>query len=266
MRTNLFPYIFLSGITIVFSGWFWFWGMQQGPISSMGEVPGVFTASNIFFSLLFFSFSWVVLRRGFNSKKTSFVVLAGLVAWYVAVVFLGSIGFFAARPLFAPNIMLAFILLFFASKKILSIPSLQEAFRRVPLHWIFMVQTFRVMGVGFLTLYFMKVLPGEFAIPTGVGDVFIGISAPLVAYLYTLHTSYTRKLAIFWNYLGIADLLMAISLGILTYSKPFQVIPTEIPNDPIALYPLIIIPVFAVPLSLLLHLFSLRVLQKEVKP
>lgn len=250
MRANLFPYVFLSGVAIVFSGWFWFWGMQQSPV----------------FSLLFFSFSWVVLQKGFNNKKTSFVVLAGLVAWYAAVVFLGSIGFFAARPLFAPNLMFAFILLFFAIKKILSIPSLQDAFGRVPLHWVFMVQTFRVMGVGFLSLYGMKVLPGEFAIPTGVGDMFIGISAPLVAYLYTLHTSHARKLAIFWNYLGIADLLMAISLGILTYSKPFQVIPTEIPNDPVALYPLIIIPIFAVPLSLLLHLFSLRVLQKEVKP
>ena len=191
------------------------------------------------------------------------MVLVGLVVWYVTVVFLGSIEFFAARPLFAPNIIFAFILLFFAMKKILSIPSLQEAFRRVPLHWVFMVQTFRVMGVGFLTLYFMKVLPGEFAIPTGVGDVFIGISAPLVAYLYTLKRSYSKKVAILWNYLGIADLTMAISLGILTYSNPFQVIPTEIPNDHIALSPLIIIPVFAVPLSLLLHLFSLKVLKKD---
>lgn len=250
MRTNPFPYIFLSGLAIVFSGWFWFSGMQQGPI----------------FSLLFFSSAWAVLRKGFTNKKTSFVVLAGLSAWYVAVVFLGNVGFFAARPLFAPNIAFAFILLFVAIKKILSIPSLEEAFSRIPLHWVFMVQTFRVMGVGFLSLYFMKVLPGEFAIPTGVGDVFVGISAPLVAYIYTLHISYSRKLAIFWNYLGIADLLMAISLGILTYSKPFQVIPTEIPNDPIALYPSIIIPVFAVPLSLLLHLFSLKVLQKSVKP
>lgn len=266
MRANLFLSIFLSGIAAVFSGWFWFWGTQQDPVSSIREVSRFFTASSIFASILFFGSSWVVLHKGFSDKKASFVVLAGLVTWYMAVVFLGTIGFFGARPLFAPNIMLAFILLFFAIKRILSIPSLQEAFQKVPLHWVFMVQTFRVMGVGFLTLYFMKVLPGEFAIPTGVGDVLIGISAPLVAYFYTLHTSYTRKLAIFWNYLGIADLLMAISLGILTYSKPFQVIPTEIPNDPIALYPLIIIPVFAVPLSLLLHLFSLRILQKEVKP
>lgn len=249
MQSNIFPYIFLSGIAIVFSGWFLFWGMQQ----------------NLIFSILFFSFSWVVLQKGFKSKKTSFMVLAALVAWYVAVLSLGSVGFFAERPFFAPNLMLAFILLFFAMKKILSIPSLQEAFKQVPLHWVFMLQTFRVMGVGFLSLYSMKVLPGEFAIPTGIGDVLIGISAPLIAYFYTLHTSYTRKLAIFWNYLGIADLLMAISLGILTYSKPFQVIPTEIPNDPIALYPMIMIPVFAVPLSLLLHLFSLKVLHEEGK-
>ena len=258
----MFPYIFLSGIAIVFSGWFWLWGMQQGPVSSIRELPRFFAATNIFVAFLFLGSAWFVLHRGFKDKKTSLFVLGGLIAWYAIVIVLGRAGFFGARPLFAPNLIFAFIVLFFAMKKILSIPSLQEAFGRVPLHWVFMVQTFRVMGVGFLSLYVMKVLPGEFAIPTGVGDVFIGVSAPLLAYLYVRRASYARKLAIFWNYLGIADLAMAISLGILTYSKPFQVIPTEIPNDPIALYPLVIIPVFAVPLSLFLHLFSLKVLRK----
>ena len=262
MRTNIFPYIFLSGVAAALSYWFWLWGMAQESISSIGEAPSFFASANLFAALLFFGSAWFVVRKGFKDKKTSLLVLGGLVAWYAAVVFLGRAGFFGSRPLFAPNIMLAFIMLFFAIKKLLSVVSLQEAFQAIPLHWVFVVQTFRVMGVGFLTLYFMKVLPGEFAIPTGVGDVLIGISAPLVAYLYTRHTSYSRKLAIFWNYLGIADLVMAISLGILTYSKPFQTIPTEIPNDPIALYPLVIIPVFAVPLSLLLHLFSLRVLRR----
>lgn len=262
MRGSFLFYAFLSGIAVAVCWWVWLWGLKQGPVSASGELPNLFASANFFAALLFLGSAWFVLRKGFKNKKTSLFLLGGLVAWYAAVVFLGRAGFFGANLLFVPGIMLAFILLSVAIKKLLSVASLQEAFQKVPLHWVFAVQTFRVMGVGFLALYSMKVLPGEFAIPTGVGDVLIGISAPLVAYLYARRTSYARALAIFWNYLGIADLAMAISLGILTYSKPFQTIPTEIPNDPIALYPLIIIPVFAVPLSLLLHLFSLRALRK----
>ena len=231
-------------------------------MSSIEDVPGIFNTSNVIVSILFFGSSWLVLHLGAKNSKVTYPVLIGLVAWYAATYFLGRAGFFAATPLFAPMMIFAFIAILIAMKFIYSSRTLQEAFSKVPLHWVMSVQVFRVMGVGFLALYAMKVLPGEFAIPTGLGDVFIGITGPIVALLYLLGKSFSKQIAILWNYAGIADLVMAISLGTLTYSRPFQVIPTEVPNDPIALYPLVIIPVFAVPLSVLLHLFSLRTLKK----
>ena len=262
MGKKFLPYFLLAVLSALFSSWFWNWGLQQKPVTSLDQVPSFFSTTSIVASILFFGSAWWVLHKFSKDSKTSFSVLGGLTVWYLAVIFLGRLDFFAARPLFAPNIFLAFILLAIAIKKLLSSSKLQSFFESVPLNWIMSVQTFRVMGVGFLSLYYMKLLPGEFAIPTGLGDIAIGITAPIVAFLYTLGKSYSKKIAILWNYAGIFDLLMAITLGMLTYSKPFQFLPTEIPNDPIALFPLIIIPVFAVPLSIILHLFSLRVLRK----
>lgn len=257
-KMGIVLYLLTSIFAAIFCFWFWDWGVQQGAVSSIEEVPGIFSISNIIASILFFSSGWLVLHKGFQDKKISFIVLIGIIIWYLAVVILGMMGFFALRPLFAPNIGFAFIILLFAIKKILSIKALQAAFDAVPLNLIMLVQTFRVMGVGFLSLYAMKVLPPQFAIPTGLGDVFVGITAPIVAYIYTLQKPFSKQIAIIWNYLGIADLAMSITLGILTYPEPLNVISTQVSNLPIALYPLVIIPVFAVPFSLLIHLFTLR--------
>lgn len=230
----------------------------------VSEIPGSLAATMVLASISFIAAVWLVIHRALKDAKTSLTILLVLLAWFGTVYFLGSGGFFGQRPLYVPNIIWAFAALLIFIKVTLMSKSLERVFDTVPLTWIINLQVFRVMGVGFLSLYMMELLPGEFAIPTGVGDVFVGITAPVVAYIYLLKKSYSRQLAIFWNYLGIADLAMAISLGNLTYPRPLQVIPTEVPNDPIALFPLVLIPVFAVPLSVLLHLFSLRVLRRIV--
>lgn len=263
MGKNIIPYLLLflvgSGLAI----WYLVWGASQPPVKSIEEIPGFFNLSNIIASAAYLGSTWFVIYLGSKRSSVAFPILAALLIWYAAVVVFGRMGFFAQRPLFAPNLMFAFILLFILGKKVLSLPRLNQILLQVPTNWLIAVQVFRLMGVGFITLYMMKVLPGQFAIPTGVGDIIIGVSAPLVAYIYTLGKSFSKSLAVLWNYLGIADLVMAISLGILTYPEPLHVIQTKVSNLPIALYPLVIIPVFAVPLSILLHVFTLKALAQK---
>lgn len=233
---------------------------KEGEIVS--EIPSSLATTMVIASILFFVAVWIVIHKALKDKKASFSILLGLVAWYGIVYFLGTLGFFGQRPLFVPNIIWAFVVLFIFIKLLLSSTKLQQLFDSIPLQWIVNLQLFRVMGVGFLSLYMMRLLPGQFAIPTGWGDVFVGITAPIVAYIYLLKKSYSKKLAVLWNWIGIADLTMSISLGILTYPEPLQVVPTQLSNGPIALFPLVLVPCFAVPLSVILHLFSLRVLKK----
>lgn len=215
-------------------------------------------------SISFFLAVWLLIQIFYKKLGVSLIILAVLVAWYGLVYFLGTAGFWA-NPTFLPFIAIGFITLFFWLRFLYKMPLLRNIAGSIPVHWLVAVQVFRFMGIGFLSFYNLGLIPGQFAIPTAWGDVFIGVTAvPVAILLWKRSASWrTKNLAIWWNYLGIADLTMAITLGIMTFPRPFQVLPTQPDNLLIAFYPLVMVPLFAVPLSLLLHLFTLRVLKKS---
>jgi hypothetical protein len=67
-----------------------------------------------------------------------------------------------------------------------------------------------------------------------------------------------------WNVLGILDLVNALVIGFVTTPGPLQLIVPDRPST-IAFYPLVLIPAFAVPLSILLHALSLRQLRRQAR-
>lgn len=226
--------------------------------AALTAIPRPVVLSMVAASALFMVASWLVLRPSAKSASLSTAIIMILLGWYAMVVLISALGGFAARPLFVPNIIWAFVFLATAIRRLAARPSFQLLAENLPASRLINLQVFRVMGVGFISLYIMGFLPGAFALPTGLGDVLVGVSAPIVAYFYLTGKPWTGRLAIVWSYLGIADLMMSISLGVLTYPEPLQIIPTTVSNGPIAQFPLVLVPVFAVPLSLLLHLLTLR--------
>ena len=214
-------------------------------------------------SISFFLAVWLMIQLSYKRLSTSLTILAVLIGWYGLVYFLGKTGFWGQNPLFLPFIIFGFVVLGFALKFLYSMPLLQQIADSIPVHWLVGIQIFRVMGIGFLSFYSLGLIPGEFALPTGWGDVFVGVTALPVAYFLWAKKSFAKQLAIWWNWLGIADLTLAISLGIVTFPRPFQMFPTSPDNELIALFPLVMVSLFAVPLSLLLHLFTLRVLKRQ---
>src|SRR5258708_12364542 len=68
------------------------------------------------------------------------------------------------------------------------------------------LQVWRIVGLAFLVLLELRQLPGILAIPAGIGDSAIGVTAPFVA--RNLHR---RNLAMAWNLFGVADLVLARS-------------------------------------------------------
>jgi hypothetical protein len=109
------------------------------------------------------------------------------------------------------------------------------------------VQAWRIAGLAFLALYTYGILPGAFALPAGLGDIAIGATAPLVA-LKLANPRY-RKSFIFWQLLGITDLVMAVGSGVTN-----QLInPHGIATTAMTVLPMSLIPTFAVPLFMILH-------------
>ena len=99
--------------------------------------------------------------------------------------------------------------------------------------WLLALQVWRIEGVAFLVLFALGQLPALFALPAGIGDLAIGVTAPLVA--RNLHR---RNLALAWNVLGLADLVVAVSLGVMTNPGPLLLFATTPTSDVLTAFPM----------------------------
>jgi hypothetical protein len=126
------------------------------------------------------------------------------------------------------------------------------------------IQAWRMAGLGFLSLYAYKVLPAVFALPAGLGDMAVGITAPWMILALLRQPGFAGSAAfVRWNVLGIADLVIAISIG--TVSSLFATgAAGEISTGPMATLPLLLIPAFLVPLFLMLHTAALMQSRRAV--
>jgi hypothetical protein len=114
-----------------------------------------------------------------------------------------------------------------------------------------MIHSWRVAGLVFLVLATYRILPRLFALPAGWGDIAMGATASFVA--LKLATPNHRRLFVTWQVLGITDLVVAVVLG--TLARVID--PQGIPTNAMTVLPLSLIPTFAVPLLLILHILCL---------
>ncbi|MFE9206649.1 hypothetical protein [Micromonospora sp. NPDC007230] len=126
--------------------------------------------------------------------------------------------------------------------------------RSLDLRFLTLLQTWRVAGLAFLALAAVDALPDGFAMPAGLGDVAIGLTAPFVA-LFVIHRS--NRLFIAWTALGIADLIAAVTLGVLYSDNPVGVLHGDVNTGIMATLPMSLIPAFGVPITLVAHTLSL---------
>ena len=118
------------------------------------------------------------------------------------------------------------------------------------------VQTYRIGGVFFLWGMTQGILDPAFAIPAGVGDILIGVTAiPFAIFLWKGY-SWSKYAVGVWSVLGIADLVNAVTLGVIT--NP------DLRTSTMATFPWILVPTFAVPLALTLHGITLYRLRKWI--
>lgn len=215
---------------------------------------------------------WLGLRRAFaglnvpGEQQRAVLAIVGvfLGGWLLLALALAVSGFFEPDlAVWVPTIAYAALPVMAGYALVVSWPVLRLVVEVVPQRWMIGVQVYRVLGVLFLILYAQGRLPGEFALSAGIGDVLVGVAAPVVAYLLMAGHERARLLAVAWNVAGIADLVLAVGLGFLTTPGRFQLLALGAPNELILAFPLVLIPSFAVPLSILLHMLSLRMLLRQ---
>jgi hypothetical protein len=203
--------------------------------------------------------AWPPKERSSIWRKASLV----LIVWFAAALSLSWLDFFRGRPDRIPTmeigLLIPIIIGVIALWRSETVARIVDA---LPQSWLVGVQVYRAMGVIFVLLLASGKLPGVFAVPAGFGDVLVGITAPLVALLYAWEAKYRVALVRAWNAFGLMDLSVAVGTGFLSSQSPLQLLAFDAPNKLISAFPMVMIPVFAVPLAILLHLASLIKLQQ----
>ena len=133
----------------------------------------------------------------------------------------------------------------------------------MPATWLVALQLYRVFGSQWLAYWLLGLLPGLWALPAGTGDVLTGLFAVPAAIGSAAGTAEGRKAAILWNIFGIADFVVAITLGMIISPGPFQLIVLSGASIGFDGYPNVLTPAFVVPGSILLHALSLRQLRRR---
>ena len=182
-----------------------------------------------------------------------------LTLWFVLVLFLGANGKFVQRPEVPPFPILlgaSIPVLLFLAAYFVSGP-FKGYVLASDLRLGAAIQGWRVAGLGFLALYAQGILPGQFALPAGLGDIAIGVTAPWIVLALARWPAFTATgWFIGWNVLGILDLVVAVGTGALS-SGFLAGFTGNVTTAPMARLPLLLIPVYLVPLFVMLHLAAL---------
>jgi hypothetical protein len=201
---------------------------------------------------------FVVLWRERTSARTAWVAAVSvlvLVVWGVITGLLAARGAYLQRSIGdAPPVavqllttLTAMMLLLATSPSLRSLLTNQRNLLRLNL-W-------RLEGVVFLVLMVTGQMPALWALPAGVGDILVGAAAFPVA--SRLDSPGGVRRAIGFNLFGLADLIVAVALGIMTSPGPAQVLHSVPTSELVTHFPLALVPAFLVPMAFMLHIVSL---------
>jgi hypothetical protein len=176
-----------------------------------------------------------------------------LVAWFAYALIGGALGLFAnqANRLGAAVGVAAFVPIAVFAVWFAASNSFRKFLLALSPRTLTLLQSGRFIGITFVILQARTVLPAIFALPAGYGDMFIGATAWFAA--WKLCNPNRRGSFIFWQLLGIADLVTAVGLG----TTAGLINPHGIPMAQMTVLPLSLIPSFLVPLYLIFHVICI---------
>ena len=203
-----------------------------------------------------------------KSRYTTAGVLSVVfIGWEAVAQYLGAANTYLAtieNPPAVPTILFGLLIpLAVAAIGLWQSESIARLVSAIPLPWIVAAQVYRIGGGIFLVLWAEGRLPWQFALPAGIGDVTTGLVAVVVAAQLARNAIGARRATLAWCLFGIADLVVAITMGAMTSPGRVHLLALEAPNLLMTAYPLVMVPTFAVPLALMLHGLVLWRLRRE---
>lgn len=200
--------------------------------------------------------SWRYLPR-----RAAVAVTLALPTWLAYVGTLSGLGIVRDAALRPPGAVyiLGPVLVFTVLFTMRSRAGLRAALA-LPMALLLGAQVFRVAVELFLhQLWVDGLVPRMMTYEGANVDIFIGLSAPLMAWLASRNRA-TPGLLIAWNALGLLALVNVAARGVLTAPGPLQFVHAEVPNLAVGIFPFTYVAGFLAPLAVLMHVFAIRAL------
>jgi hypothetical protein len=189
-----------------------------------------------------------------------------VVLWFAVAYFAAATGFFITdgdEPPWRLGLAVALPVLLTALSLWLS-TSFRGWAAGLDLHLLIQLQSWRLAGFVFIAFSANGLLPASFAIPASLGDVAVAVTAPFMANYVARRGRAAMPLFLTWTVFGFLDLVAAVTLGVLNSSGPIGILSDQVvTTDLVTRLPVVLIPVFGVPLMLVLHLLSVANLKRQ---
>ncbi len=201
-----------------------------------------------------------------RNKKLVFLI-SGLAAWQVYIFVLARAGLTQDFS-FPPKFALFLIIPAFVFTCIFMAKNPTKAWiQNIPQHWLVYYQTFRVL-IEALFVYSVAagILHPNVTIEGYNYDMVFAFTAPIIGLLVFQFKVLPKKIALLWNYLGLAVIAVIIFLFISTIYFPHiygigtNPFPTEFGR-----YPYVLVPGFLMPSAVFVHVLSIVQLNRAAK-
>jgi len=137
----------------------------------------------------------------------------------------------------------------------LGFSSVREYLLSIDMRFLIMLNSWRMLGIGFIMLNMFGHLPALFAYVAGIGDAMAAVGAVFLAFNLMKSKEGVAKRVIFnWNTFGLLDFIIAVSIGLLTRTDALLAPANGINSDLMIAFPMVLIPGFLVQLLSLSHI------------
>lgn len=193
-----------------------------------------------------------------KTYKSRFYII--LVVWILLTSTLALTGFLAQFEAFPPRITLVLIppmisILIYTSRS----SQLRAILKTIPIEWLLYLQSFRVIVELMLWYqYELGITPIQMTFEGRNFDILVGITGPVMAYLYQKKGAIMKKWVIAWNFFGLALLLNILVVAVLSFPTSFRYFMNEPSNYLVTEFPFVWLPGILVTIAYSLHFFSLK--------
>lgn len=196
------------------------------------------------------------------SKKLHRNVGIFLLLYYLYVALMSYTGIFQVNTL-PPKILwfTAIPLAIFYFMFVFRTKIFWNVLENVQLSALVRLHTFRFVGIFFILGWQFGILPKSFALIGGLGDIFVALTAIIVARMIDKKAPNFKKITLVWNIIGFWDIISVLASAVIVTKQAIETNTTGILE--MTKFPFALIPSFAPATIIFLHICIFKKLKMK---